>query len=143
MAPFHGWGSTISRLQSHFEETFYFFHSTPKTSWYSFNQPQEDKRLSKPWSHPVVLNLGLLDWETSALTTKPLVVFSVVGTPFVKRWLSFRDFPKKGLGLVISILINRFQCFLSLSIWCAYVCFVYLHHFCKYSLCFMARTQFF
>ena len=27
------------------------------------------KRCGLPWSHPVVLNLGLLDWETSTLTT--------------------------------------------------------------------------
>ena len=25
--------------------------------------------MSQPWSHPVVLNMGLLDWESSALTT--------------------------------------------------------------------------
>ena len=25
MAPFYGWGSTASRLQSHFEEAVYFF----------------------------------------------------------------------------------------------------------------------
>ena len=27
------------------------------------------KRCCLPWSHPVVLNQGLLDWETSTLTT--------------------------------------------------------------------------
>ena len=26
--------------------------------------------MSRPWSHPVVLNTGPLDWESSALTTK-------------------------------------------------------------------------
>ena len=41
-------------------------------SWYSFYQPQKDERLSLPWSHPVVLNRGHLDWESSALTTWPL-----------------------------------------------------------------------
>ena len=45
---FYGWGSTASRLQ-----------------------PLRGG--SRPWSHPVVLNTGLLDWEYSALTTRPLL----------------------------------------------------------------------
>ena len=39
--------------------------------WYSFDRPQKDERLSRPWSHSMVLNMGPLDWESSALTTKP------------------------------------------------------------------------
>ena len=30
-------------------------------------------RLSRPWSYPVILNTGHLDWESSALTTRPLI----------------------------------------------------------------------
>ena len=41
-------------------------------SWYSFDQPQKDERLNSPWSQPIVLNLGPLDWESSTLTTGPL-----------------------------------------------------------------------
>ena len=52
---------------------FTFYHSVPRNSWYSFYQPWKDKRLSQPWSHPVVLNTGPLDWESSALTTRPLL----------------------------------------------------------------------
>ena len=52
---------------------FTFYRSVPRNSWYSFYQPRKDERLSRPWSHPVVLNTGLLDWETSALTTRPLL----------------------------------------------------------------------
>ena len=48
---------------------FTFYHSVPRNSWYSFYQPQKDERLSRPWSHPVVLNMGPLDWESSTLTT--------------------------------------------------------------------------
>ena len=33
-------------------------------------QPRKDERLSRPWSHPVVLNTGTLDWESSTLTTR-------------------------------------------------------------------------
>ena len=49
-----------------------FYHSVPRNSWYSFYRPRKDERLSRPWSHPVVLNTGLLDWESSILTTRPL-----------------------------------------------------------------------
>ena len=52
---------------------FTFYHSVPRNSWYSFYQPRKDERLSWPWSHPVVLNMGLLDWESSALTTRLLL----------------------------------------------------------------------
>ena len=45
----------------------------PGNSWYSFYRPRKDERLSRPWSHPVVLNTGPLDWESSALTTRPLL----------------------------------------------------------------------
>ena len=36
------------------------------------NGPRKDERLSQPWGHAMVLNKGPLDWESSALTTKPL-----------------------------------------------------------------------
>ena len=52
---------------------FTFYHLVPRSSWYSFYRPREDERLSRPWSHPVVLNTGPLVWETSALTTRPLL----------------------------------------------------------------------
>ena len=52
---------------------FTFYHSVPRTSWYSFYQPLKDERLSQPWSHPVALNMGSLDWESSTLTTRPLL----------------------------------------------------------------------
>ena len=52
---------------------FTFYHSAPRNSWYSFCRPRKDERLSRPWSHPVVLNTGTLDWESSALTTWPLL----------------------------------------------------------------------
>ena len=42
------------------------FPEIPGTPW-------KDKRLSRPWSHPVVLNTAPVDWESSALTTRPLL----------------------------------------------------------------------
>ena len=52
---------------------FTFYHSVPRNSWYSFYQPRKDEKLSRPWSHPVVLSMGLLAWESSILTTRPLL----------------------------------------------------------------------
>ena len=52
---------------------FTFNHESPRTSWYSFDGPQKDERLSRPCSHPVVLNMGPLDWASSALTTRPFL----------------------------------------------------------------------
>ena len=51
-----------------------FYHPVRRISWYSFNRPQKDERLSQPWSHPVVLNLGSLDWESIVLTTRLLLL---------------------------------------------------------------------
>ena len=47
---------------------FTFYHEIPRNSCYSFYRPRKDERLSRLWSHPVVLNTGPLDWESSALT---------------------------------------------------------------------------
>ena len=63
---------------------FTFYHSVPRNSWYSFYRPQKDERLSRPWSHPVVLSTGPLDWQSSALTTRPLLHCSITQKMFWK-----------------------------------------------------------
>ena len=60
-------GVQLPQGYSHFEEAEYFLPSVPRKSWYSFYRPRKDERLSRPWSHPAVLNTGPLDWESSAL----------------------------------------------------------------------------
>ena len=35
---------------------------------------KKDERLIPPWSHPMVLNIGPLDRESSTLTTRPLLL---------------------------------------------------------------------
>ena len=50
---------------------FTFYHLVPRSYRYSSGQPRKDQGLSQLWSHPVVLNLGPLNWEFSALTTRP------------------------------------------------------------------------
>ena len=52
---------------------FTFYHQVPRNSCYSFYRPWKDERLSQPWSHPMVLSMGPLNWESSALTTRPLL----------------------------------------------------------------------
>ena len=47
---------------------FTFCYSVPRSSWYSNDQNWKNERLSWPWKHLVVFNLGPLDWESSALT---------------------------------------------------------------------------
>ena len=39
-----------------------FNHVAPRNPWYSFDQPQKDKRLHQPWNLPVVLNPAPQHW---------------------------------------------------------------------------------
>ena len=49
-----------------------------RSSWHSFDRPQKDERLSRPWNHPVFLNLEPLGWGP-ALNTRPLLDPSIIG----------------------------------------------------------------
>ena len=48
---------------------FTFYREVPRSSWYSFDRPPKDERLSQPWSHSLSFTLSRLDWESSVLTT--------------------------------------------------------------------------
>ena len=74
MAPFLWVGFNCLKATATSSRQFTFYHSVPRNSWCSIYQPQKDERLSRPWSHPGVLNTGPLDWESSAFTTSPLKV---------------------------------------------------------------------
>ena len=68
MAPFYGWGSTASGLHPLQGGSLLFIIQFPEIPGiYSFYQPRKDEMLSQPWSHPVVLTMGHLDWESSTL----------------------------------------------------------------------------
>ena len=71
--PFLWMGFNCVKATATSRRQFTFYHSVPRNTWYSFYRPRKDERLSRPWSQPVVLNTGLLDWESSALTTRPLL----------------------------------------------------------------------
>ena len=74
MALFYGWGSTASRLKPLGGGILLFTTKSPEIPGiYSIYRPRKDERLSRTWSHPVVLNTGPLDSESSALTTRLLL----------------------------------------------------------------------
>ena len=56
---------------------FTFYHYISRNSWYIFDWPQRDERLSRSQRHPVILNTGPLNWESSTLTTMPLLHIQV------------------------------------------------------------------
>ena len=84
MAPFYGCCSTASRLEPLWRGSLLYNTKSPEIPGiYSFYQPPKNERLSWPWSHPMVLTMRILDWESSTLTTRPLKL-----TPsFPKCWI--------------------------------------------------------
>ena len=60
---------------SHFKEAVSFLPLNPQEFLVLLYQPWKDERLSRPWSHLVLLNTGPPDWESSALTTRPLLYY--------------------------------------------------------------------
>ena len=64
------WKPKLTKLR---RRQFTFHHQVPRNFLYSFYRPWKDERLSQHWSHPVVLNTEPLDWESSNLTTTPLL----------------------------------------------------------------------
>ena len=50
------------------------YHQVPRNSWYSFYRPRKDERLNRPWNHRVVLDRESLEWETSAVSTRSLLI---------------------------------------------------------------------
>ena len=69
MAPFLWMGFNYLKATATSRRHFTFYHSVQGNSSYSFYWPRKDERLSRPWSHPVILNTGPLDWESSTLST--------------------------------------------------------------------------
>ena len=77
--PFLWMGFNCLKARATSRRHFAFYRYAPRNSWYSFYQPQKDERLSRPWSHPVALNMGPLDWKSSTLTTRPLLRLITTG----------------------------------------------------------------
>ena len=56
---------------------FTFYHSISRNSWYLFDQPWKDEKLTQPWSHRATFNTGSFDWGSSDLTNRPVFVFFI------------------------------------------------------------------
>ena len=70
--PFLWMSSTASRLEPLGGHSLLFTTKFPEIPGICpFYRSRRDGRHSRAWSHPVVLNTGPLDWEYSALTTRP------------------------------------------------------------------------
>ena len=71
--PFLSMGSTASRLQSHYEETVYFLPSSSQEFMVLNWSTSEGWKAELTLEPPSVLNPRPLDWESSPLTTMPLL----------------------------------------------------------------------
>ena len=74
--PFLWIGFNCLKARATSRRQFTFYHKVPRNPWYSFYRSWKDQRLYQPWSYPVVLNMGPLDWESSTLTTRPLLIIN-------------------------------------------------------------------
>ena len=79
IAPFYGWSSTTSRLELLLGGSLLFTTKFPEISGTHFIDLGWNAERLKRWKTestlepPVVLNTGLLDWESSDLTTRSLL----------------------------------------------------------------------
>ena len=114
MASFYGWGSTASRLEPIWGGNLLFPNKFPKVPGTQFINVRrikvfDGRRISGPLSHPVVLNTGPLDWESSTLTTRPLLHLSL------------------GYCSMLSLGHCSTNYFLSVLYHCENVCWFFLH----------------
>ena len=71
---------------------FTIYHSVPRNSWYSFYWPWKDERLSRPWTHPVVLITGQLkgkSWGTVITCIFILLVRTHNSVPYPELFWSW------------------------------------------------------
>ena len=93
--PFLWMGLNCLKATATSRRQFTFYQSVPRNSWYSFYRPWKDERLSRPWSHLVVLNTGLLDWESSALTTRPLLHYAEWNAAMRSAYAEWRPYTEQ------------------------------------------------
>ena len=71
-------GFNCLKARSNSRRQFTFYHKVSRSFRYSFYWPWKDESLSWPWNYPVVFNTWPQDWESSTLTTRPLLVLSEI-----------------------------------------------------------------
>ena len=87
------WPLASSSYRSTTRRQFTFYHLVSRSSRYSTDRPWKDERLFLPYSHPVVLNRGPLDWEFSTLTTRSLL-------HELRTFKKLRDFKRLNICLI-------------------------------------------
>ena len=89
--------------------------------------PQKDESLSRPWNHPVILNPGPLNSESSTLTTMPLLhnTNNIVLDKMLKM-LTYTDLKMSELRKVIKRVLRSLFSTQGSSISLAYVKHVFL-----------------
>ena len=101
------------------EKAVTFLPLSSQKSWYSFDWPQKDERLSRPWSHLVILNMEPLGWESSTLTTRPLLHQHYIILNLKERYFVCLGKNSESTGdLILFWFINIFTFEFFLEIWC-------------------------
>ena len=76
MASFYRWGSSASRLQSHFKEAVYFLQLSSQKFLVLILSTSEGWKAESTLEPPSGFEHGILDWESSILTTRSLLKWS-------------------------------------------------------------------
>ena len=106
MAPFYGWGSTVSRLEPLRGGSLLLPLSPQKFLIFTLST-SEGWKTESTLEPPVVLNTGPLDWESSTLTTRPLSLIKAEMKLVLRKTLWQW---KKGIFLfLMKISVNNFH----------------------------------
>ena len=106
MAPFYGWGSTVSRLEP-LRGGSLLLPLSPHKFLILTLSTSEGWKTESTLEPPVVLNTGPLDWESSTLTTRPLSLIKAEMKLVLRKTLWQW---KKGIFLfLMKISVNNFH----------------------------------
>ena len=106
MAPFYGWGSTVSRLEP-LRGGSLLLPLSPHKFLILTLSTSEGWKTESTLEPPVVLNTGPLDWESSTLTTRPLSLIKAEMKLALRKTLWQW---KKGIFLfLMKISVNNFH----------------------------------
>ena len=106
MAPFYGWGSTVSRLEP-LRGGSLLLPMSPQKFLILTLSTSEGWKTESTLEPPVVLNTGPLDWESSTLTTRPLSLIKAEMKLVLRKTLWQW---KKGIFLfLMKISVNNFH----------------------------------
>ena len=85
---------------------FNFLQATDRSSWYSFDQTQEEERQSQPWGYPVVLNPGSLQSVLTPHLFPPQKDGEELTTKFEHRTMRMQYFNHQRTCLSVTFLLT-------------------------------------